>query len=87
VDPLLDAVPYLNRITLPTRLIHGRGDRLIPFTESLRFKENIANASRSHVLVTSLFAHSADHSPASLPERVWEGAVFFKALHGLLSTV
>ena len=34
-DPLLDPADELRRVTVPTRLIHGRGDRLIPFTESL----------------------------------------------------
>lgn len=87
VEPLLDATKYLDQVRLPTRLIHGRGDRLIPFTESLRFKESIPNAVKSHVLVTGLFAHSADKVPPSLPERVREGVTFFKALHGLLGTV
>lgn len=86
-EPLLDPLESLGRVRKPVRLIHGRGDRLVPFTESLRFQRRLPPSVRSHVTVTGLFAHSADVAPASPLARLWEGMVFFEALRGLINTV
>jgi pimeloyl-ACP methyl ester carboxylesterase len=87
VEPLLDPAGRLAEASTPVRLIHGRGDRLVPFTESLRFHDRLPSTVEAHVTVTGLFAHSADVSPPSLGARIWEGAVFFEALRGLINTV
>ena len=87
VEPLLDPGPYLSTVGVPTRLIHGRGDRLIPFTESMRLGERLPLADRQALSVTGLFAHSADQASGTLVERVREKAAFFGTLRGLINTV
>ena len=87
VEPRLEPARYLERVELGTRLIHGRGDRLIPFTESMRLHEGLPAGSRDGHTVTGLFSHSADRSEGSALERAWEGLTFFEALRGLINTV
>ena len=58
-DPaLFDARHHLPAITLPVHLIHGREDRLIPFTESLRLRSFFPPEAQVSVSITGLFAHS-----------------------------
>ena len=87
VEPLLEPGPYLRDVRVPTRLIHGRGDRLIPFTECLRLSEGLPVSSRQGRTVTGLFSHSADRSEGSSLGRLWEKAAFFETLRGLINTV
>ena len=86
-EPLLDPAPALGRIRVPVRLFHGRGDRLVPFTESLRFHEGLAKGVPADVTVTGLFAHSADHRLPSLAARVRESVIFFRAFQRALAAV
>jgi pimeloyl-ACP methyl ester carboxylesterase len=58
VDPLMDPTPYLPRVTVPTLLAHGRDDRLIPFTETLRLRRALPPEVVRGCTITSLFAHS-----------------------------
>jgi dipeptidyl aminopeptidase/acylaminoacyl peptidase len=57
-SPLFDISSDLPRLKIPVRLIHGRQDRLIPFTESLRLAEQFPPGSDVRVLLTGLFSHS-----------------------------
>jgi pimeloyl-ACP methyl ester carboxylesterase len=86
-EPLLDPAHDLTRIDLPTRLIHGRGDRLIPFTEGLRLDRGLPERARRGVTVTGLFNHTADTSPAGLLERAREKLEMFSAIRGMINTV
>ncbi len=86
-EPLLDPGRQLAQVTLPTQLIHGRGDRLIPFTEGLRLMQALPEAARQSLTVTGLFAHSADRAPLALGDRVRERATFFGTLRDLINTV
>jgi pimeloyl-ACP methyl ester carboxylesterase len=87
VEPLLEPTPYLSDVRVPTRLIHGRGDRLIPFTECFRLSEGLPEAARSGRTVTGLFSHTADRREGSSLGQAWEKVTFLGTLHGLLSTV
>ena len=87
VDPLLDPASDLARVDLPTRLIHGRGDRLIPFTEGLRLQEGLPERARRGLTVTGLFNHSADHAPTRMMDRAVEGVKMLGAIRGLINTV
>lgn len=87
VEPRLDPASYLAGVDLPTRLIHGRGDRLIPFTECLRLHDGLPLSARSGRTVTGLFSHTADRDDGSLLGRAWETATFFQVLRGLINTV
>ena len=86
-EPLLEPSRRLGCVRVPTRLIHGRNDRLIPYTESLRFKEGLDDAVEADVTITGLFAHSATLAPPSLTARTREALLLFQAIRGLINTV
>lgn len=86
-EPLFDPRDGLAKLSLPVRLIHGRGDRVVPFTESLRLREHLADEAEASVTITGLFAHSADHQPPTLGERIREGATLFGAMREIIATV
>jgi pimeloyl-ACP methyl ester carboxylesterase len=87
VEPLLEPGPRLATLRVSAHLIHGRGDRLIPYTETMRLGRQLPAAARRGVTVTGLFGHTAGHSPESLIERVREGATFFEAMRAVVNTV
>jgi pimeloyl-ACP methyl ester carboxylesterase len=87
VEPLLEPQHALADVAVPTRLIHGRGDRLIPFTEGYRMMARLPHGMGHDLTVTSLFAHSADESCGSLPTLVRENVALFGAIRGLINTV
>jgi pimeloyl-ACP methyl ester carboxylesterase len=58
VDPLMDPTRYLPRVGVRTLLAHGRDDRLIPYTETLRLSRAIPPAALAGSTITSLFSHS-----------------------------
>ena len=67
----------------PVRLIHGRHDHLIPFTETLALERGLRKRTDVAATVTGLFAHSGESgkSAARLPEAIR----FFAALRGVMS--
>jgi pimeloyl-ACP methyl ester carboxylesterase len=87
VEPLLDPAADLARVDLPTRLVHGRGDRLIPFTEGFRLLDGLPAHSRRGLTVTGLFSHSADSAPPGLADRARETMKMLKLIQGLMNTV
>ena len=57
-EPLLDPGPALSRLTTPVLLAHGRDDRLVPFTETIRLSRSLPPGVLRKLTITSLFAHS-----------------------------
>ena len=57
-DALLDPAPYLARARVPTLLAHGRDDRLIPYTQTLRMRGMLPNHIVQRCTITGLFSHS-----------------------------
>ncbi|MHB1193202.1 MAG: dienelactone hydrolase family protein [Longimicrobiales bacterium] len=86
-EPTLEPASFLQDVPGPVHLLHGRQDRLIPFTEMLR----LADALRSGVLargtVTRLFAHSTRDALPGWRESAREAAAFVKALSGMIELV
>lgn len=84
-DPMLDPGPWLPRVDVRTLLAHGRDDRLIPFTETLRLARALPSDRVLDTVVTALFAHSggASHGlgPLGLAR---EGARFVGLIRRLL---
>ncbi len=84
-DPLLDPQPFLPDVGVPVLLAHGRDDRLMPFTESIRLSRALPPERLHSCTITSLLSHSGgtDHSlgPAGLAR---ESARFVHVLHRLL---
>lgn len=87
MEPLLDPAVALSGVGLPTRLFHGRGDRLIPFTESLRLEACLPASACRDVTVTGLFHHTADTVPARITERAYESLKMFGAVRAMLNMV
>jgi len=86
-EPQLDPLNRLSSVRVPTQVIHGRGDRLVPFTEGIRLVEQLPPATRKGVTVTGMFNHSKDHVPPSPFQHAQEAALLFRALHQLVNTV
>ncbi|MBM4184319.1 MAG: alpha/beta hydrolase [Gemmatimonadetes bacterium] len=86
-EPLLDPADDLARIQMPTRLLHGRGDRLIPFTEGHRLFHGLPESSRRGLTVTGLFHHTADSEPTGVVDHVFEQVKMLGAIRGLINTV
>jgi len=87
IEPLLDPAPALAEVDLPTSLIHGREDRLIPFTEGLRLHEKLPSRIRRGLTVTAMFHHSADSSPSGITARALENFKMLRAIRGMINTV
>jgi hypothetical protein len=79
--PRLEVTTDTGPITVPVRLLHGRSDRLVPFTETLRLEKMLRpSASDLEVRVLGLFGHSkGDDRPGAM--RRWiEKLQFLEAL-------
>ena len=87
VEPLLEPAESLQRVRVPTQAIHGRGDRLVPFTEGLRLMEELPGETQRGTTVTRMINHSKDSAPASRVDRVRESAKLFGAIRQLVNTV
>ena len=86
-DPLTEPVPLLGDLRQPVHLLHGRTDRLIPFTESLRLGEHLAKLGDAHTTVTRLFAHSSEDEFPRGWAGLREGGRFVTALARILAIV
>jgi pimeloyl-ACP methyl ester carboxylesterase len=63
IDPLLDPTAFLPRVRVRTLVAHGRDDRLVPFTESVRLARALSAAVARDSVTTALFAHSGGTRP------------------------
>jgi pimeloyl-ACP methyl ester carboxylesterase len=87
-DPLLDPRPHLQRVGCRVLLAHGRDDRLVPFTESLRLQRQLDPERCGGSTITSLFAHSGGTAPQLGPlGMAREAARFATLLHRILDLV
>lgn len=82
VDPEIDPIEALASVQGPVHLLHGRGDHLIPFTESYRMREALSSASVD-LTVTRLFGHSAQ-DPFPYARAFREVPAFAQALDRVL---
>ena len=69
ISPILDFRERLDGIRVPVRLIHGRQDRLIPFTETLRLARSLSPGTDLKVFLTGMFSHSQRDAARAL---LWE---------------
>lgn len=86
-EPLLDPGELLHDVRVPTQVIHGRGDRLVPFTEGLRLMDRLPSEVQRGATVTRMFNHSKDSRPPGAVEHAVEAARLFGALKRLVTTV
>jgi pimeloyl-ACP methyl ester carboxylesterase len=79
--PLLDPISGISEIGAGVRLLHGRSDRLIPYTETLHLEATLRSRSDDlDARITGLFAHSGQSGAGDLTSRVREGANFIRVL-------
>ncbi len=79
--PLLDPFSSMSRLETPARLLHGRSDHLIPFTETIRLAERLTPLAphlKSHI--TGFFAHSGTARHRTAREGIREASHFVGAL-------
>ncbi|HEX2168325.1 MAG TPA: hypothetical protein VHG09_13910 [Longimicrobiales bacterium] len=87
-DPLLDPRPFLNDVRVPVLFSHGRDDRLIPFTETIRLSRAVPRDRVRSTIVTALFQHSGGTQSGLGPLGVArEGARFARLLRRVLALV
>ncbi len=86
-DPGLDPRPLLGQVRGRVVLSHGREDRLIPYTETLRLRTLLPASARPAVTITGLFAHSAHAGWMHPLDRVREAGLFIRLLNDALSAV
>ncbi|HEX6372270.1 MAG TPA: hypothetical protein VF006_25350 [Longimicrobium sp.] len=85
--PGLDPQPHLPALRGRIILSHGRADRLIPYTETLRLQTLLPSAVRPSVTITGLFAHSAHAGWMHPLDRFRETGQFIRLLNNALSAV
>jgi len=73
---------FIRDLSAPVRLLHGRSDHLIPYTETLRAHEALTGLVDVQATITGLFAHSDEGEERG--NRVVEGARLFRALASVL---
>jgi predicted esterase len=87
-DPLLDPQPFLSDVRVPILFSHGRDDRLIPFSETIRLSRAVPRQRVRSTMITSLFQHSGGTQRGLGPIGVVrEGARFALLLRRVLSLV
>ena len=86
-EPLLDPQPFLPDIRCRVVLAHGRADRLIPFTETLRLRSRLPARTRPSATITGLFAHSSGERGMHVVRYAREAARFAGLLNRALGVV
>jgi pimeloyl-ACP methyl ester carboxylesterase len=86
-DPGLDPRARLPKVRGRVVLSHGRADRLIPFTETLRLQTLLPAAVRPSVTITGLFAHSSHAGWLHPLDRAREAGLFIRLLNDALAAV
>jgi pimeloyl-ACP methyl ester carboxylesterase len=84
LSSLYDVPRHMNDIRVPVRLIHGRGDRLIPFTETLRLAESFHEDTPKRVYLTGLFGHSQRDQGNALFGQIGEMSRFLHMMSDIL---
>jgi predicted esterase len=87
-DPLLDPAPFLDSVAVPIVFAHGRDDRLVPFTETIRLSRAIPPDYRVSCTITSLFDHSGHRNrDLRIGGTAVEGLRFMRILHRILHLI
>jgi hypothetical protein len=85
-EPLLDPGPYLPRVPVPVFLAHGKGDRLMPWTEVVRLERALGSRIVASG-ITSLFSHSFGEKRWPTPGVVLEAVRFLRLIRRMLRLV
>lgn len=84
-SPLMNPVPFLERIRTRVQIIHGTNDHLIPYTETLRMAAAFPEGKEVEATITALFGHSGHGGRlSSIRHEIRESARLVRALHRVL---
>ncbi len=87
-DPLMEPGTAFDTLRVRTFLAHGRDDRLIPFSETVRAGRRIPKEVLAGTAITGLFAHSGGTSGnLSAAEKVRESGRFLSVLDRALNLI
>lgn len=86
-SPLFDISGHLSELKVPVRLAHGRRDRLIPYTETLRLAERFPPGSDVRVFLTGLFSHSHRHGKRRTLRDGLEQVQFLRLMSAILGSL
>lgn len=86
-EPLLDPERYLPDVPVPVFLAHGRGDRLMPWTELVRLRRALPEGAVDYSAVTTLFAHSFGERRLPTPRVLLEVLRFIRLIRRMLRLV
>lgn len=78
--PELNPVPYLPRVKVPVRLLHGTADQLFPYTQTIKLGRAFPAGADVTTTVTGLFAHASGRERTSLLDTASEALRFLNAL-------
>ena len=78
--PGLDAVPHLEHMRVPVRLLHGAGDQLFPYTQTIKLGRVFPPGANVTTTITGLFAHASGRDRISLLQKGAESLRFLRAL-------
>ena len=78
--PELNPVPYLARVNVPVRLVHGTADQLFPYTQTIKLGRVFPAGADVTTTVTGLFAHASGRDRTSLFHTASEALRFLRAL-------
>ena len=81
--PELNPVPHLGRVTVPVRLLHGTGDQLFPYTQTVKLGREFPPHADLQTTVTGLFAHSSGRERTSPLRTASEALRMLNALAGV----
>ena len=87
VAPGLDPTPHLGNVRVPVRLMHGTGDQLFPYTETVKLSRAFPAEADITTTVTGLFGHSSGGERPSPFRTVKEGVRLLHALARILRVV
>jgi hypothetical protein len=84
--PELGRTSDLDGLTAPVTLVHGRYDRLVPFTETLRLHAELPAVTPRSITITRLFGHTrtreaiSPRNPVAWTAESWRFALAIQAL-------
>ena len=80
----MDPAERLRAVRVPVHLLHGRGDTLVPFTETLRMQRALVEHTSVRTTVSRLFAHAQEDDFRGALARAREGGAFVRAVGAVL---
>jgi len=84
-EPELAWTGRVTGVRTPVVLAHGRGDRLVPFTECYRIRLMLPRDAVQHTAITGMFAHSTPGTITGLLDKGAESLNYLRMLRAVLN--